>query len=66
MTARDADLFAAAVIKMEGAITWDDLEVVCRQLDARYEAPDADPDLRRAYSHINSHHAKRVARTIAA
>ena len=40
MTALDADLFAAAVIKMEGAITWDELEVVCRQLDARYEAPE--------------------------
>lgn len=60
------DQLARDVLRMTECKTWQELESVCRDLDARYDVEGADDDLRRTYELLRTVHAKRVAGTLAA
>jgi hypothetical protein len=61
-----ADSLADDIIKMESARTWDELERICADIEARHDAHGLSRIDLRTYEIVKMNHVKRVARTLVA
>ena len=62
----EPDRLATDIIKMEAAVTYDDLEGICHNIEARHHVEGISDTDRRAYELVKAAHVRRVVRSFAA